>query len=307
MTSTQPRFHAFSWDCLPDFVSLVNSVMGLEGTPGVVDEGYMAERLRVPGMDPEADCLTASANGKLVGYTLLNWELPIDCVVLEGGVLPPHRRMGIGGRLLTWAKERGRCAGASVARAPCVEGDAALEAALQAEGFRLVRRHDILHWSGESLPAPELPPGIIERRFREGDEASLTEAQNAAFSGQWGFSPNTVEQINYAVHMSRTTPEGVALLMDGDDVAAYCSTQTVGRPPETAGSVFMLGAHPRYQGLGLGRAALLAGMRLLLERGVRAIELTVDAENGAAKQLYESVGYQRVNGRLWFEADLATS
>ena len=66
----------------------------------------------------------------------------------------------------------------------------------------------------------------------------------------------------------------------------------------------MLGAHPRYQGLGLGRAALLAGMRLLLDRGARTIELTVDAGNDAAKQLYESVGYQRVNSRLWFEAGL---
>ena len=305
MTSNQPRFHAFSWDSLAEFVSLVNGVMGLEGTPGAVDEAYMAERLRVPGMDPEADCLVGSAGGRLVGYTLLNKELPIDCVVLEGGVLPSHRRLGIGGRLLAWAKERGSCMGASVARAPCVEGDTVLAAALRAEGFRLVRRHEILHWSGESLSAPDLPPGIIERRFRDSDAVSLTEAQNAAFGGQWGFSPNTVEQVNYAVHMSRTTPEGVALLMDGDDVAAYCSTQTVGQPPETAGSVFMLGAHPRYQGLGLGRAALLAGMRLLLERGVRTIELTVDEENGAARQLYESVGYQRVNGRLWFEADLA--
>lgn len=305
MTSTQPHFQTFCWDCLAEFVSLVNEVMGLEGTPGAVDEGYMEERLRVPGMDPEADCMLASAGGQPVGYTLLNWELPIASVVLEGGVLQSHRRRGIGGRLLSWAKERGRCRGASYARAPSAEADAALAASLEAEGFCIVRRHEILQWSGEALPAPDLPPGIALRRFRDGDEAALAEAQNAAFGGQWGFSPNTAEQIGYAVRMSRTTPEGVALLMDGDEVAAYCSTQTAGQPPEAAGSVFMLGAHPRYQGLGLGRAALLAGMQLLLERSVRTIELTVDAENGPARQLYESVGFQRVNGRLWFEADLA--
>ena len=260
-------------------------------------------------MDAEADCLLASVDGSLAGYILLNWELPIGCVVLEGGVLPRHRREGVGGRLIAWAMERGRERGAAAARASVPESDGGLAAFLRARGFKEVRRHNILRWAGASLPEPELPEpalpdGIVSRRFRPGDEASLTATQNAAFGGQWGFSPNTVEQIAYAVGMSRTTPEGVALLMDGDEVAAYCSTQTSGQPPEAAGSVFMLGAHPRYQGLGLGRAALLAGMRLLLERGVKTIDITVDAENGAARRLYASVGYRRVDGRRWFEAAL---
>ena len=305
MTNAQPPFfHPFSWDQLADFVTLVNGVMGLAGTPGEVDASYMAERLQVPGMNAEDDCLVASLDGAMVGYTLLNWELPIDNVVLEGGVLHANQHMGIGERLIGWAKEQGRLKGALMARAPAQESDVGQAAALERLGFHVVRRHDILRWSGETLPALDLPAGIVERRFIAGDEDSLTEAQNAAFGGQWGFSPNSVEQIAYAVQMSRTTPEGVALLMDGETVAAYCITQMVGSPPESAGSVFMLGAHPRYQGLGLGRAALLAGMRLLLGRGAWTIELTVDAGNDAAKQLYESVGYQRVNGRLWFEAGL---
>ena len=304
MTTPQPHFHAFTWDRLTDFAALVNGVQGLEGTPAAVDAAFMSERLRAPGMDAKADCLLASLDNTLVGYTLLNWELPLGCVVLEGGVLPRHRRSGVGGALFAWAKERGRIAGVAVARAPSPEADDALAGFLQRQGFHAVRLHEILHWVGASLPEPQLPPGMVSRRFRTGDEASLVEAQNAAFEGQWGFSPNSVEQISYAVQMSRTTPEGVALLMDGDDVAAYCSTQTVGEPPEIAGSVAMLGAHPRYQGLGLGRAALLAGMRLLLDRGVKTIELTVDAENDAAKSLYKTVGFQRVNGRQWFEADL---
>ena len=304
MTSPQPHLYAFTWDRVSDFAALVNGVQGLEGTPAIVDAAFMAERLRVPGMDAEADCLLASLDETLVGYTLLNWELPIGSVVLEGGVLPQHRRGGVGGALIAWAKERGRRAGAAVARAQSPETDDTLAGFLQGQGFHAVRLHEILHWVGASLPEPQLPPGMVSRRFSTGDEASLAAAQNAAFDGQWGFSPNSAEQIAYAVHMSRATPEGVALLMDGDDVAAYCSTMMVGVPPEIAGSVSMLGAHPRYQGLGLGRAALLAGMRLLLDRGVKTIELTVDAENDAAKSLYRTVGFQRVNGRRWFEADL---
>lgn len=307
MPSSKPHLHTFTWDRLEDFAALVNAVQGLEGTPAAVDASFMTERLRAPGMDAETDCLLASLDGELIGYTLLNWELPIGCVVLEGDVLPEREREGVRGELFEWAKKQGRRRGAAAARAAAAEANAELTGFLERQGFRPVRLHEILHWSGGSLPAPALPRGIASRRFRAGDEASLAEAQNAAFRGQWGFSPNTVEQIAYAVGMSRTTPEGVALLLDGDDVAAYCLTQTVGQAPEMAGSVFMLGAHPRHQGLGLGRAALLAGMHLLLDRGVKTIELTVDAENEAARQLYESVGFQRVNGRRWFEADLTGS
>lgn len=304
MTSPQPHLHPFSWDCLADVASLVNEVQGLTGAPAAFDSDFMAERLRVPGMNPEADCVLATEDGALTGYMLLNWELPIECVVLEGGVLPQCRRRGIGGALMARARELGRRGGARVARAVSPEDDDARADFLRRQDFREVRRHEVLRWSGAHVPEPALPPGIAARPFRPGDEASLTEAQNAAFAGQWGFSPNTVEQIAYTVGMRRTTPEGVALLMDGDAVAAYCLTQAVGQPPDVAGSVLMLGAHPRYQGLGLGRAALLAGMRVLLERGAGHIELTVDAENGAARQLYDSVGYMRVSGRRWFEADL---
>lgn len=304
MTTPQPRLHAFSWDRLDDFVALVNAVQGQEGTPAAVDAAFMAERLRGPGMDAEADCLLASIDGAAAGYTLLNWELPIGSVVLEGGVPREHRRRGIGGKLVSWAKERGRERGAAAARAAAAEDDGELAAAMRRMGFAEVRRHEILRWVGSTAPAGELPAGIVSRRFRAGDEVSLTEAQNAAFQGQWGFSPNTVEQIAYGVGMSHTTAEGVALLMSGEDVAAYCLTMIIGEAP-AAGSILMLGAHPRHQGLGLGRAALLAGMRLLLERGATTIELTVDAENGAARQLYESAGFQRVSGRRWFEADLS--
>ena len=305
MTIPQPRLHPFSWDRLDEFVALANAVQGVAGAPAALDADAMAQRLHAPGVDAEADCALAVIDGAPVGYTLLNWELPIGSVVLEGGVLPSRRRQGAGGTLLSWAKERGRERGAAVARAPAPEDDTGCAEALRRMGFTQVRRHVILRWAGASVPAPALPPGIVARRFRAGDAAALTEAQNAAFGGQWGFSPNTVEQIAYSVGMSRTTPQGVALLMSGDDVAAYCLTMTAGGPSERVGSILMLGAHPRCQGLGLGRAALLAGMRLLLERGARTIELTVDAENGAARRLYQSVGFRRAGGRRWFQADLS--
>jgi mycothiol synthase len=235
----------------------------------------------------------------------LHQERPINRVVLEGGVLPGYRKQGVGSHLFDWALECGRNANASIAHASTQEGDAEQMTFLEGRGFTLVRHHDQMKWSGESVPEPNLPPGFVFRPFRAGDEAGLTEAQNAAFSTQWGFSPNTIEQVSYSVNMSRSDSSGVALLVTDDEVAGYCWTQTAAEEAHVVGSVLMVGIHPKYQGKGLGRAVLYCGMQSLLQRGTTVVELTVDRENTAAKELYTSVGFVKTGGQEWYGAALS--
>ena len=307
MTDALAHYDPFSWAALAPFTALVNAVQGLEGTPRAFDPPFMEEWLRQPGRLAEEDCLLASSGDVLLGYMLVNQERPIKRVVLEGGVLPAHRRKGVGTRLFDWALESGRRANASIAHVAALEGDAEQIAFLEGRGFALVRHHDQVRWTGDAVPEANLPQGFSFRPFRPGDEAALTAVQNAAFSNQWGFSPNTVEQVAYSVHMSRSEPEGVALLLAGDEVAGYCWTQTTFEATDIVGSVLMVGVHPKHQGKGLGRAVLLSGMRSLLERGIQVIELTVDRDNLAATELYASVGYVKVGGQEWYEAALDSS
>lgn len=305
MTDVSIDYKPFSWDALVSFTRLVNAVQGLEGTPRAFDPPFMEEWLRLPGRSAEADCLLASSGGALLGYMFVHQERPISRIVLEGGVLPAHRGKGVGTQLFDWALECGRKASASIAHVAAQEGDTDQTAFLEARGFTLVRHHVQMRWSGDSVPKPKLPEGFSFRPFQTGDEAGLTEAQNAAFSTQWGFSPNTVEQVAYSVNMSRSDPGGVALLMAGDEVAGYCWTQTAGEDTSIVGSVLMIGVHPKYQGKGLGRAVLFCGMGALLQRGIQVVELTVDRDNAAARELYTSVGFVKTGGQEWYEATLS--
>ena len=305
MTDPSIDYKPFSWTALAPFAALVNAVQALEGTPRAFDPSFMDEWLRLPGRSAEDDCLLASTGDTLLGYMLVSQERPIKRIVLEGGVLPAHRRKGVGTRLFDWALECGRQASASIAHVAALEGDSEQIAFLEGRGFTLVRRHEQMRWSGDTVPEPNLPEGFSFRPFQPGDEAGLTEVQNAAFSTQWGFSPNTAEQVAYSVNMSRSDPGGVVLLMAGNEVAGYCRTQTAGEETHIVGSVLMVGVHPKHQGKGLGRAVLRCGMRLLLERGTHVVELTVDRDNVPARELYTSAGFVKTAGQEWYEAVLA--
>ena len=307
MSNATIDYKPFTWEALEPFTDLVNAVQGLVGTPRAFDAGFMEEWLRVPGRSAPDDCLVASSGDTLLGYMFVHQERPINRVVLEGGVLPAHRMQGVGSHLFDWALECGRDAKASIAHASAQEGDSEQIAFLEGRGFTLVRHHDQMKWSGQSVPEPTLPQGFEFRPFRAGDEAGLTEAQNAAFSTQWGFSPNTIEQVSYSVNMSRSDPSGVALLVAGDEVAGYCWTQTAAEDAHVVGSVLMVGVHPKHQGKGLGRAVLYCGMKSLLERGTTVVELTVDRDNTAARELYTSVGFVKTGGQEWYEAALSSA
>lgn len=57
------------------------------------------------------------------------------------------------------------------------------------------------------------------------------------------------------------------------------------------GEFYAVGVHPKFQGQGLGRALVEAGLERLAERGIRTASLYVEADNVAAVALYRSFGF----------------
>ena len=57
------------------------------------------------------------------------------------------------------------------------------------------------------------------------------------------------------------------------------------------GEVYVLGISPKAQGLGLGNALLIRGLRHLAERGCTDVLLYVDGDNTGARRLYERAGF----------------
>ncbi|MFQ5934226.1 MAG: GNAT family N-acetyltransferase, partial [Dehalococcoidia bacterium] len=132
----------------------------------------------------------------------------------------------------------------------------------------------------------------------------LTEIQNLAFANQWGFSPNTVEEIRYRARMSFCRPEGILLLMNEEEPVGFNWTRIEEGPRHVIGFISMMGSHPDYRGLGLGVAVMRAGVNYLREAEVDRVQLTVDSQNRSAYKIYNAAGFERSAVTLWYERRL---
>jgi len=143
------------------------------------------------------------------------------------------------------------------------------------------------------------------RHLQCGEEDKLTQLQNRSFADNWGYNPNTVEEIIYRTNLSNCSPEDVVLTCDGNRVIGYCWTRITCEAEATTGErrgqIFMLGVDPDYRGKGVGKGVLLAGLSYLKSKGLQVVELTVDSTSKAACSLYHSVGFEISSSSLWYE------
>ena len=291
-------------DDVPALADLLNVIHGMEDSPRGYDAAFLRDMLGQPGMDAEQNCMLALQDGVLVGYAQVVPELPINRIVLDSGVHPDHRRGGVGSQLLEWGIARGQELGAQTAHTSVGEDAHEAWAFLERHGYTPLRHYWEVRWEGESIDS-NLPQGVTVRTYEDGDAALLADMQNAAFASQWGYSPNTAEQVAYKVNMERSSPEGILFLMRGDEAAGFCWTRMDGPPDNRIGVIWMVGVHPDHQGHGLGRVITTASIDHMLRQGVKAVELSVDSANTPARELYLSLGFHKVGGVLWYERSLA--
>jgi len=291
------------------YVSLNIEAEKLEPTGRYVSPQAIREYLGRPNYSPEQDLFIVEAGGELVGYVDIATELTIGRVILDCWIHPEHRRKGLATRLLGYATRRAKEAGAGVAHVNVREDDLVARGVLSGLGFERVRRFLELRLDMDEVRWQHIDPAALGcRHMQRGEEGRLTQIQNRSFTGQWGFNPNTVEEIVYRTNLSSFSPEDVILACDGDKAVGYCWTQTTDEGEaaigQKKGRIFMIGADPDYRGRGVGKKVLLAGLAYLRSKGVRVAELTVDSENQVACALYWSTGFKPQSGSLWYEKPL---
>ena len=256
-----------------------------------------------PGLEPTENCLLLEQSGQIKGMALIIRELPIGRSVIEVMTSP-----GLAGspeevELVQRALARAEAQGVGVAHI-CVPPDSERGQVLEQLGFTPVRTYLDMLWDQDGLPELDLPRGYSVRSFQKGDTPLLTQVQNDAFTGSWGFCPNTEEQIEYRTHMANTSKAGILLLFEGDNPAGYCWTVMVPTDSGVRGMIGMIGVVPRFRGKGVSRHILQAGMKHLRSVGLAEIGLEVDRNNGPAVRLYTSTGFRTLGERHWFERDL---
>lgn len=294
----------FSNDRLPellDFAETINS-WGHQGSE--LGRQTFKELLAQPGLDPSNNCLVVEEGGKIQGYCLVVPETPIRRTVLELTIGP--RRVGsqTEQEVIRRAVGRARELGGRYVHL-CLGNPSPRAVLLKEQGFALVRTYWDMVWHRDELPQFEVPDGYALRSFQPEEAKVLTEVQNAAFAGSWGFCPNTVEQIEYRSSMVNTPAKGILLLYHGDKPAGYCWTCIAPAEGNLRGVIGMIGVVPEFRGRGVSKTILLAGMECLKSLGVTEIGLQVDGSNTQAIRLYTSVGFEKAGERYWFELDLS--
>lgn len=281
-----------------------NAIGGASGAAAKPHDGESMRRmLEQPGCDPERHCFIAELDGAVAGYALIAYEQPIARAVALGGVLPNMRGKGVGRALVRKAVEHSEALGVDALHVEAGEENEALKRLMLAEGFEIVKHYWQMRWQGGSAPEFRMPLGFAVRPLTPGgdDEAALTILQNTAFGENWGFSPNTVEQISARVEQNIGGPESILFITEQGEPAAYNWTMFSDDGANPSGVISMTGVHPNYRGIGLGRAVVAAGIAYLVGRGAAHVDLEVDSDNAPARGLYLNLGFRIVSKTLWYE------
>ncbi|MGB5924718.1 MAG: GNAT family N-acetyltransferase [Dehalococcoidia bacterium] len=287
-----------------DYVLLIAKAEKLEPTGRCVSPQFVAEQLGRPNYSPEED-LFVLCSEDMIGYMDVKPELTIGRVILDCWVSPEHRRRGLARKLLSYATDRAKLLGAKAVHINIRKDNVAAMRVLSELGFSLVRR--FLELGLDIADVAELDmvwaiPGC--RHLEPGEEDKLSQFQNRAFAGTWGYQPNTVEEMTFRVNSSTCSREDIAVIHEGDKAIGYCwagISYEEGVPSTRKGRILMLGVAPDYRGKGIGKRLVLAGLARLRSKGLQVAELTVDSENKPACALYRSIGFGVRDSTLWYE------
>jgi mycothiol synthase len=278
----------------------------LEPTGRLFSPQIITENLSRPDFSPEQDLFFVETNGEIVGYMEIFPERTIKRVILDCWIHPEHRKKGLATTLLGYAMKRAEELGAIVAHVNISQEDEIAISVLSKLGFRCFRRYLQLRLDMDKVNRQDISLSSLGcRHLQTGEEAELTRIQNRAFANHWGYNPYTIEMTTLRLNLGNRSPADVLVACDGNKLTGYCWTDVIiggeAVGGERKGLIYMIGTDPDYQGKGIGKRVLLAGLTHLNNKGLKATELAVDSENKVAYQLYRSVGFKVKTHSLWYE------
>lgn len=163
---------------------------------------------------------------------------------------------------------------------------------VMAEAAGLTRGRQLLQMR-RPLPLPSDDPAAPTRAFVPGqDERAWLEVNNRAFSWhpeQGGWDLDTLLARESEAWFD---PDGFRLHERDGRLAGFCWTKIHAQVEPKLGEIYVIAVDPDFQGLGLGRSLVVAGLRWLEAKGLTVGMLYVDAGNEPAVRLYDNMGFE---------------
>jgi mycothiol synthase len=147
------------------------------------------------------------------------------------------------------------------------------------------------------LAAPSYPTDVTVRPFEVGVDEALWLTVNAlAFADHPEQATVSADGLAQRMAQPDFDPAGFFLAERNGNLVGFHWTKV--HPagdlsPRPVGEVYVLGVHPGAQGLGLGKALTLTGLRYLQSRGLSEVVLYVERDNAAAVAMYTRLGFTR--------------
>lgn len=298
------RLRAYHADDLPRIVALMRAAHTLDAGVDTPDEHALGAFV----------ALESNRGGRdfVVGEATVDGVLRVEAALLSGRFAVADRERPVRGFRIVVAADahlEGWSArlldavdaqdgpGEVVQRTVIGDDWAAARGRLEARGYGHTRT--IVHMRRSGLPParPATPPGhVLRDADPEVDGAALTGLYNAAHRKAFGFAPLSPADLRATIG----APGGRLMALDGPDGRLVGAVQTL---PYFAGIgvLHAVQVAPQAQGRGLGRFLVAAALNALAQQGFGVVELAVDAANGAARTLYDRLGFAARGHDLVYE------
>lgn len=241
---------------------------------------------------------------QLAGFAILGEDPSYDCQVL-----PEYEWQGIEAEALGWAEEflqKKRNSRAPEWLSPLVawarQDDERRLAFLTQNGFRYrgeFAEVNMLRWLDKPIPEPSLPAGYQVRTFAGEAEIEEHAAVQREVWQPWTVGNITAEDYSVLMKLPCYQRElDVVTITPEGKIAAYVTGWS--DPLNRIGDFGPVGARPAFRRQGLTRAALLESLRRMQDHRMERVCVSTGEANEAARNLYESVGFEVANRYLDF-------